>query len=97
MVLFNLGLYIYFLLYFELRLFCFDFIETVSAIISNDKVLHSNRQLAENRHVMCVVEKAEFEPRTLGTGAERATNCATAPVISNDTSAHRELKLKGAK
>ncbi len=35
----------------------------------------------ENRHVMCVVEKAGFEPRTLGTGAERATNCATAPVI----------------
>ncbi len=43
-------------------------------------LLHSNRQLAENRHVMCVVEKAGFEPRTLGTGAERATNCATAPV-----------------
>ncbi len=32
------------------------------------------------RHVMCLVEKAGFEPRTLGTGAERATNCATAPV-----------------
>jgi hypothetical protein len=31
---------------------------------------------------MCVVEKAGFEPRTLGTGAERATNCATAPVES---------------
>ncbi len=43
-------------------------------------LLHSNRQLAENRHVMCVVEKAGFEPRTLGTGAERDTNCATAPV-----------------
>ncbi len=26
------------------------------------------------------MEKAEFEPRTLGTGVERATNCATAPV-----------------
>ncbi len=43
-------------------------------------LLHSNRQLAEKRHVMCVVEKAGFEPRTLGTGAERATNCATALV-----------------
>ncbi len=43
-------------------------------------LLHSNRQLAENRHVMCVVEKAGFEPKTLGIGAERATNCATAPV-----------------
>ncbi len=43
-------------------------------------LLHSNRQLAENRHVMCVVEKAGFEPITLGTGVERATNCATAPV-----------------
>ncbi len=32
---------------------------------------------------MCVVEKAGFEPRTLGTGAERATNCATAPVLAN--------------
>ncbi len=32
------------------------------------------------QHVMCVVEKAWFEPRTLGTGAERASNCATAPV-----------------
>ena len=30
---------------------------------------------------MCVVEKAGFEPRTLGTGAERATNRATAPVV----------------
>ncbi len=38
-------------------------------------LLHSNRQLAEIRHVMCVVEKAGFEPRTLGTGVERATNC----------------------
>ncbi len=43
-------------------------------------LLHSHHQLAENRHVMCIVEKAGFEPRTLGTGAERATNCATAPV-----------------
>ena len=34
----------------------------------------------ENRHVMCYVEKAGFKPRTLGTGAERATNCASAPV-----------------
>ncbi len=41
---------------------------------------HSNRQLAENRHVMCVVEKARFEPRTLGTRTERAINCATTPV-----------------
>jgi hypothetical protein len=43
-------------------------------------LLHSNRQLAVNRHVMCVVKKAGFEPMTLGTRAERATNCATAPV-----------------
>ncbi len=28
---------------------------------------------------MCVVEKAGFESRTLGTEAERATNCTTAP------------------
>ena len=42
--------------------------------------LHSNSQLAENRHVMCVVEKAWFEPRTLGTVAEHATNCATTQV-----------------
>ncbi len=33
---------------------------------------------------MCVVEKAGFESRTLGTGAERATNCATAPVTRED-------------
>ncbi len=45
-------------------------------------LLHSNCQLAENRHVMCVVEKAWFKPRTLGTGAERATKCATAQVLS---------------
>jgi hypothetical protein len=32
---------------------------------------------------MCVVEKAGFKPRTLGTGAERATNCATALVLNN--------------
>ncbi len=31
---------------------------------------------------MCVVVKAGFEPRTLGTEAERATNCATAPVVN---------------
>jgi hypothetical protein len=35
---------------------------------------------------MCVVEKAGFEPRTLGTGAERATNCATAPVGTSEYS-----------
>ncbi len=28
-------------------------------------LLHSNCQLAENRHVMCVVEKAGFEPRSV--------------------------------
>ena len=28
---------------------------------------------------MCVVEKAGFEARTLGTGAERAANCTTRP------------------
>ncbi len=43
-------------------------------------LLHSNHQLVENRHVMCVVEKDRFEPRTLGTRVERATNCTTAPV-----------------
>ncbi len=34
----------------------------------------------ELRHVMCVLEKAGFKPRTLGTGAECATNWASAPV-----------------
>ncbi len=43
------------------------------------------RHCQENRHVMCVVEKAGFEPRTLGTGVERATNCATAPQSSLGT------------
>jgi hypothetical protein len=32
---------------------------------------------------MRVVGKAGFEPRTLGTGVERATNCATDPVSMN--------------
>ncbi len=49
-------------------------------VLGQKFLLHSNRQLAENRHVMCVMEKAWFEPRTLGTGADRATNCATALV-----------------
>ncbi len=55
----------------------------VYVLKSNKFLLYSNCQLAENRHVMCVAEKAGFEPRTLGTGAKppkRATNCATAPV-----------------
>ena len=42
-------------------------------------------KLAENGHVMCVVEKAGFEPRTLGTEAERALNCATRPVATRNT------------
>jgi hypothetical protein len=34
-------------------------------------------KLAENGGTfLCSVEKAELEPRTLGTGAERAANCA---------------------
>ncbi len=33
---------------------------------------------------MCVVEKAGFEPRTLGTEAERAASCGTAPVIMSN-------------
>jgi hypothetical protein len=59
-------------------------------------LLHSYRQLAENRHVMCVVEKAGFEPRTLGTGAERATNCATSPVEkwTHRKSGHRERMVR---
>ncbi len=32
------------------------------------------------RHVTCFVEKAGFEPRTLGTKAESYDNCATRPV-----------------
>jgi hypothetical protein len=32
------------------------------------------------RHVTCFVEKAGFEPRTLGTSAERYDHCATRPV-----------------
>ncbi len=32
------------------------------------------------RHVTCFVEKAGFEPRTLGTKAERHDHCATRPV-----------------
>ncbi len=38
---------------------------------------HSIRQIGrERRLVSCVGEKAEFEPRTLGTEAERADHCA---------------------
>jgi hypothetical protein len=59
--------------------------ETVDMLGLDQKfLLHSNRRLAENRHVMCVVEKARFEPRTLGTGAERASSCATALVLDLD-------------
>ncbi len=32
------------------------------------------------RHVTCFVEKAGFEPRTLGTKVERYDHCATRPV-----------------
>jgi hypothetical protein len=32
------------------------------------------------RHVTCFVEKAGFEPRTLGTKAKRYDHCATRPV-----------------
>jgi hypothetical protein len=43
---------------------------------------HSNRQTGrEQRHVLCFVEKAGLEPRTLGTEAERAANCATRPLL----------------
>jgi hypothetical protein len=37
------------------------------------------------RHVTCFVEKARFEPRTLGTKAERYDHCATRPVDNSDT------------
>jgi hypothetical protein len=33
------------------------------------------------RHVTCFVEKALFEPRTLGTKVERYDHCATRPVL----------------
>ncbi len=33
------------------------------------------------RHVTCFVQKAGFEPRTLGTKAERNDRCATRPVM----------------
>ncbi len=56
---------------------------TISYCIKKIILLYSNCRLAENRHVMCVVKKARFEPRTFGTRAERATNCATAPVVYN--------------
>ncbi len=35
------------------------------------------------RHVSCFVEKAGFEPRTLGTKAERYDHCATRMVDYN--------------
>jgi hypothetical protein len=34
------------------------------------------------RHVTCFVEKVGFEPRSLGTKAERCDHCATRPVVS---------------
>jgi hypothetical protein len=34
------------------------------------------------RHVSCFLEKAGFEPRTLGTKAERYDHCATRPAIN---------------
>ncbi len=37
------------------------------------------------RHVPCFVEKSGFEPRTLGTKAERYDHCATRLVIGIDT------------
>ncbi len=33
------------------------------------------------RHVTCFVEKVGFEPKTLGTKAERYDHCATRPVM----------------
>jgi hypothetical protein len=45
------------------------------------------------RHVTCFVEKAGFEPRTLGTKAERYDNCATRPV-ENTNNLISVLKLK---
>ncbi len=45
------------------------------------KKFNSNRQTGRQRwHVLCIVEKARFEPRTLGTRAECAANCATRAV-----------------
>ncbi len=40
-------------------------------------LLHSTTM---KRHVTCFVEKDGFEPRTLGTKAERYDHCATRPV-----------------
>ncbi len=39
--------------------------------------LHSTTM---KRHVTCFVEKAGFEPKTLGTKAERYDHCTTRPV-----------------
>ena len=41
------------------------------------------------RHVTCFVEKAGFEPRTLGTKAERYDHCATRPVRESIGQARR--------
>jgi hypothetical protein len=41
------------------------------------------------RHATCFVEKVGFEPRTLGTEAERYDHCATRPVLARDTSIPR--------
>jgi hypothetical protein len=44
------------------------------------------------RHVACFVEKAGFEPRTLGTEAERQDHCATHPVMRLDTTRHKTTR-----
>jgi hypothetical protein len=48
------------------------------------------------RHITCSVEKAGFEPRTLGTKAERYDQCATRPVDLTwiHTAAQRTVMMK---
>jgi hypothetical protein len=49
------------------------------------------------RHVTCFVEKAGFEPRTLGTNAERYDHCAARPVmvlVKQDVSQNERMKHK---
>ncbi len=51
---------------------------------NNNKKVFPSFKPPTGREQACHV-KAGFEPRTLGTGAERATYCATAPVPSCNT------------